>query len=134
MITLTTVDGLSRGDGVAIVRRLTRAGSEFQLEVSLALAGNSSSSTPLVLWRENGALLAWACSHQWREMQTLEMFTDERHRGRGIAAALTCTLSAAGVIDRDEPLAVFSPATESIARRAGFGEVLRYEHDWRRVR
>ena len=134
MITLSTVDGLSRSDGVAIVRRLTNVGSEFQREVALVLANNSSSSTPLALWHENGALLAWACSHEWRDMQTLEMFTDERHRGRGIAAALTCTLAASGVIDRGEPLAVFSTVTESIARRVGFGEVLRYEHEWRRVR
>lgn len=134
MITISTVDGLARRDGVAIVHRLTKIGSEFQREVTLVLAGNSSSPTPLALWHENGALLAWACSHEWRDMQTLEMFTDERHRGRGIAAALACTLTAAGVIDRGEPLAVFSPVTESIARRVGFVDVRRFEHDWRPVR
>jgi GNAT superfamily N-acetyltransferase len=130
MITLTTVDGLSPADCVAISRRLTWAGSEFQLEVAGRRDGKTSSSTPIVLWHGGGALLAWACSHDWRGMQTLEMWTDERHRGVGIAVALSAALVAAGVLDRDLPLAVFSPATEAIARRLGFVDVQRYAHDW----
>jgi predicted GNAT family acetyltransferase len=66
-------------------------------------------------------------------MQTLEMWTDERHRGAGIALALSATLAAAGVLDRELPLAVFSPATEAIATRLGFVNVQRYTHDWHRV-
>ncbi len=130
MITLTTVDGLTPADCVAITRRLTWAGSEFQAEVAGRLAGESSSSTPICVWHGGGAVLGWACSHDWRGMQTLEMFTDERHRGVGIALALSAALVAAGVIDRDLPLAVFSPATEAIARRLGFADVQRFAHDW----
>jgi hypothetical protein len=133
MITLTTVDGLTPADCTAIKFRLTWPGSEFQAEVSSRLAGKTSSSTPIALWHDRGALLAWACSHEWRDMQTLEMWTDERHRGGGLALALSATLAAAGVLDRDLVLAVFSPATEAIARRLGFVDVQRYTHDWHRV-
>lgn len=131
MITITTVDGMTPPDCVAIARRLTWPGSEFQFEVVRRLGGEMSSATPIVLWHERGALLAWACSHEWRGMQTLEMFTDERHRGCGIALALSATLVAAGVLDKDEPLAVFSPVTEAIAHRLAFAEVRRFQHDWR---
>jgi len=130
MITLTTVDGLTPADCVAITRRLTHPRSEFQLEVAGRRDGQTSSVTPIALWHERGALVAWACSHDWRDMQTLEMFTDPRHRGAGIACALSATLVAAGVLDRDLVLAVFSPATEAIARRLGFADVRRYAHDW----
>ena len=133
MITLTTVDGLTTADCVAITYRLTHRSSEFQLEVAGRLAGKTSSTTPIVLWHGGGALLAWACSHDWRAMQTLEMWTDERHRGGGIALALSAALVAAGVLDRDLTLAVFSPATEAIARRLGFVDVQRYAHDWQLV-
>ena len=133
MITLTTVDGMTPADCVAIGRRLTWPGSEFQIEVLRRLSGEMSSATPIALWHDRGALIAWACSHEWRHLQTLEMFTDERHRGAGIAVALSATLVAAGVLERDLALAVFSPATEAIAGRLGFADVRRFKHDWHRV-
>ena len=34
MITITTVDGLAAGDCLAIVQRLTKPASEFQIEVA----------------------------------------------------------------------------------------------------
>lgn len=130
---LTTVDGLSRLDATAIVRRLTRPGSEFQHEVSLVLNGTGSSSTPVSVWQSDGAVVAWACSHVWEGRQTIEMFTDERHRNTGKATALAALLVGAGVLERDEPVAVFSVEAHSIATRLGF-VALRYErHDggWR---
>jgi len=133
MITLTTVDGLTPADCLAIGRRLCHPHSEFQLEVLRRMSGEMSSSTPICLWHGGGALLAWAASHEWRGMQTLEMFTDLRHRGSGIALALSAALVAAAVLDRDLTLAVFSPATEAIARRLGFVDVQRYAHDWHPV-
>jgi GNAT superfamily N-acetyltransferase len=133
MITLTTVDGLTPADCLAIGRRLCHPHSEFQLEVLRRMSGEMSSSTPICLWHGGGALLAWAASHEWRGMQTLEMFTDERHRGRGIAVALSAAMYAAGVLERDLPLAVFAPLTEEIARRLGFEDVQLFAHDWKPV-
>jgi hypothetical protein len=129
-ITITTVDGLSRQDKVAIVHRLTRPGSEFQQEVGRCLREVESSSTHIAVWHDRGTLWAWARSHVWRDMQTLEMFTDPRRRGTGKAFALSAALASVGAIDCTKPLAVFSPTTESIARRLGFAQVQRFEHDW----
>jgi GNAT superfamily N-acetyltransferase len=126
-IILTTVDGMEPQDALAICYRLTKPGSEFNLEVRRILDGNGSSDTPIALWHEDGALLGWACSHVWNNHQTLEMFTGERHRGRGIATALSAFLLGAGVIDGAEELAVFSPVTADIARRLGVVEVSLYE-------
>jgi hypothetical protein len=58
------------------------------------------------------------------------MFTEERHRGTGVALALSAALAGVGVIDRSDRLAVFSPTTESIARRLGFAQVQRFDRDW----
>jgi hypothetical protein len=129
-ITVTTVDGLSRQDRIAIVHRLTWPESEFHQEVARCLREDESSTTPIAVWHDRSTLWAWACTHVWREMQTLEMFTDERYRGTGVALSLSAALSAVRVIDRSERLAVFSPTTESIARRLGFTKVQRFEHDW----
>jgi GNAT superfamily N-acetyltransferase len=128
-IIVTTVDGLEPGDAVAIVRRLTRSGSEFQIEVQQVLDGDMSSCTPLAVWNHDGAVIGWACSHVWRGHQTLEQYTDERHRGRGIASALSATLLASRVIDTAKDLAVFSPVTAEIARRIGVAEVVLYQRN-----
>jgi predicted GNAT family acetyltransferase len=127
------VDGLDPSDCVAIARRLCRQGSDFQREIISVMNGEASSCAPVALWHADGALVGWASSHIWQGSQTLEMFTDERHRGRGIASALSAALLAAGVIDRGQVLAVFSESTEMIARRLTFSEVHRYRRegsDW----
>lgn len=127
-IELTTVDGLDPAEGRAIARRLCRAGSEFQSEVVRVLSGDASSATPIALWHEDGAVIGWAASHVWQGMQTLEQFTDERHRGRGIASALSAALLARGVLDRTQEVAVFSPTTQRLAARLGMQPV-RYMRD-----
>jgi predicted GNAT family acetyltransferase len=132
-ITLTTVDGLDPRESTAITYRLCRPGSDFAIEVAQVAAGKASSSTPVALWHADGALVGWAASHIWQGSQTLEMFTDERHRGRGIASALSAALVAAGVLERGRILQVFSESTEMIARRLCFAEVQRYRRegsDW----
>lgn len=126
VVGLTTVDGLAGQDAVALVHRLTRQGSEFQREVGAVLEGKDSSCTPVALWHLDGAVVAWACSHVWEGKQTLEMFTDERHRNAGKATALAALLVGAGVVTRDEPVAVFSLEAQSIACRLGL-VALRYE-------
>jgi hypothetical protein len=126
-ISLVAADGLAESDAIAIVRRLTHAESEFQQEIAGILAGTASFSTPVALWHSDGCLAAWACSHVWREQQTLEQFTDWRYRHRGIATALAAFLRSAGIIAPASRLAVFSPHSYRIATRLGFSEVWRYE-------
>lgn len=125
-ITIANLDGLEPGDCLAICYRLTKAGSEWQREVRGVLEGSASSCTPVALWHDDGALVGWACSHEWREMQTLEQFTDERHRGRGIGTALAAALMGAGVIDPSQTVAVFGEQTERLAGRLGMRPI-RYE-------
>ena len=135
-VTLTTIDGLDPRDMLAIRSRLTKPGSEFQAEVSAALEGEASSCTPVAVWHADGAMLAWACSHVWRGMATLEQYVEERYRNTGKATALTAFLLSCGVISADKPLAVFSPFTADIARKLGCVEVVLFERrgaDWAEV-
>ena len=132
-ITLTTVDGLDPRDMLAIRSRLTKPSSEFQLEVATVLEGEASSCTPIAVWHCDGSLIAWACSHVWRGMQTLEQYVEERCRNTGKATALTAFVLSAGVIDAGKPLAVFSPFTADIARKLGVADVVLFERrgeDW----
>jgi len=126
-ITLTTIDGLEPRDMVAITTRLTKPESEFQGEVTGVLVGEASSCTPVAVWHADGAMLAWACSHVWRGMQTLEQFVEERYRHTGKATALTSFLLASGVINSRKVLAVFSPFTAEIARKLNVAEVVLFE-------
>jgi hypothetical protein len=126
-VTLTTIDGLDPRDMLAIRSRLTKEGSEFQAEVTGVLVGDSSSCTPVAVWHSDGAMLAWACSHVWRGMQTLEQYVEERYRQTGKATALTAFLLSAGVIHAGKPLAVFSPHTADIARKLGVADVVLFQ-------
>ena len=135
-VTLTTIDGLEPRDMLAIRSRLTKPGSEFQIEVAQVLEGDSSSCTPVAVWHADGAMLAWACSHVWRGMQTLEQFVEERYRNTRKATALTAFLLSCDVINADKPLAVFSPFTADIARKLGCVEVVLFERrgeEWAEV-
>lgn len=133
MISVVTLDGLDPRDLLAIRYRLTKPGSEFQVEVSSVLEGERSSCTPIAVCHRDGALIGWAASHVWRDTQTLEQFVDERHRRSGVALALSATLVAHGTVHRAEPVAVFSPTTGLIARKIGCLIVHEYERsgtDW----
>jgi hypothetical protein len=126
-VTLTTIDGLEPRDMLAIRSRLTKPDSEFQAEVSAALEGEASSCTPVAVWHSDGAMVAWACSHVWRGMQTLEQYVEERYRNTGKATTLASFLMSCGVIDAAKPLAVFSPATAGIASKLGCADVVLFE-------
>jgi L-amino acid N-acyltransferase YncA len=128
-VTLTTVDGLDPRDMLAIRSRLTKSGSEFQVEVATVLEGEGSSCTPIAVWHHDGAMVGWACSHVWRAMQTLEQFVEDRYRNTGKGTALTAVLLGSGVIDLRKPLAVFSPATADIARKLGCAEVVLFQRN-----
>ena len=135
-VTLTTIDGLDPRDMLAIRSRLTKPGSEFQTEVAAVLEGEASSCTPIAVYHKDGAMVAWACSHVWRGMQTLEQFVEDRYRHTGKATALTSFLLASDVIDSRKVLAVFSPFTAEIARKLNVKEVVLFERrgeEWAEV-
>jgi hypothetical protein len=132
-ITLTTVDGLDPRDMLAIRSRLTKQGSEFQLEVAQVLEGDASSCTPIAVWHRDGSLIAWACSHVWRGMQTLEQFVEERYRNTGKGRTLAAFMLSVPVIDPNKPLAVFSTTTADICRKLNVTDVVLFERrgtDW----
>ena len=132
-ITLTTVDGLDPRDMLAIRSRLTKPSSEFQLEVATVLEGEASSCTPIAVWHCDGSLIAWACSHVWRGMQTLEQFVEERYRNTGKGRTLASFALSSGMIDADKPLAVFSTTTADICRKLNVTDVVLFERrgtDW----
>lgn len=136
MISVVSVDALEPRDLFAIRSRLTKTDSEFQREVAGVLVGESSSCTPIAVCHIDGALVGWACSHLWRETQTLEMFVDPRHRASCVALALSAALVIRGTIDRNKPLAVFAPETAAIAWKVGVLNVVEYERsgtDWAKV-
>jgi hypothetical protein len=132
-ITLTTVDGLDPRDMLAIRSRLTKPSSEFQLEVATVLEGEASSCTPIAVWHCDGSLIAWACSHVWRGMQTLEQYVEERYRNTGKGRTLAAFALSSGMIDADKPLAVFSTTTADICRKLNVTDVVLFERrgtDW----
>lgn len=126
----TTVGALADYDAAVIVESLTRTGSEFQQEV----ASRNGSRTPIVIVRDGSwRIVSWAASHVWRGMQTLEGFTLEAYRRRGIARACAAMLVADGSLDTRRPLAVFAPYCVEIAKSVGFREIRLFEFrdgDW----
>lgn len=129
MITVVALDALSPGDLLAIRHRLTHPDSEFQSEVTSVLTNEGSSSTPVAVCHIDGGLAGWACSHIWRDMQTLEQYVDERHRRKCVAMTLSSALVSHGTLDRSKTLAVFSDATAAIARKLWHADVVIYQHD-----
>ena len=77
--------------------------------------------------------IAWVASHEWRGMQTLEAFTAQEWRRRGIARAGAQLLLATWYLDRKEPVAVFSADCVPLAKGLGFAQVCLYQRsgdDW----
>lgn len=132
---VTTVGSLGDADASAIVSRLSRSGSEFQDEV--LARKKAASTTPIAIVRDRGGeIVSWACTHEWRGMQTIEGFTGEPSRRRGLARAAVSLLIAAGRLDTRKTVCVFSPYCVDIARGIGCREVKLYERrdgDWAQV-
>ena len=108
-------------------KRLCRDGSEMQQEFGVG------SGTPVAIVYVQFRPAAWACSHAWRGMQTLEGFTDEKYRRRGLQRFAVTGLIAAGHLDTRQAVAVFSPDCVGLTRSLGFVEVKlfrRTDSDW----
>lgn len=127
---ITDTKSLSPSQRDQIVSRLTNTDSEFQQR----LRANDGSSSPIALvCDEGGSIVAWATSHRWREYQTLEAFTDESQRRRGLAVAASAALAVATDIFKDTKVAVFSPVMRVVAERAeieSIHEFSRHGDDW----
>ena len=126
----TTVRRLHELDAREIILNLTKHGSEFQQEVRR----RRDYDTPIALVR-NGPwrIASWAASHQWRSMQTLEGFTLDHFRRRGLARLAAASLVSAGVIVPVLPVAVFAPYCVDIAKSVGCRDVRlygRHGDDW----
>ena len=77
--------------------------------------------------------VSWACSHVWRDMQTLEGYTNPYYRRRGLQRFAATGLIAAGHLDIRQVVAVFSPDCVGLTRSLGFVEVKlfrRADSDW----
>lgn len=126
----TTVERLSDLDARMIVGSLTKHGSEFQREVK----SRHGSATPIAIVRDGSwRIVSWAATHEWRSMQTLEGFTLDSHRRRGLARVAASLLVADGSINQHLPLAVFAPYCVEIARSVGCRDVRLFEcrgDDW----
>jgi hypothetical protein len=92
-------------------------GSEMQAEFA------DGSSTPVSVVFCGGLPTAWAATHRWRDMQTLEGFTHYRYRRRGLQRFAASGLLAAGLLDTSKPVAVFSPDCVGLTRSLGFVDV-----------
>jgi len=126
----TTVGRLSDLDASTIVGSLTKHGSEFQREVK----SRHGSATPIAIVRDGSwRIVSWTATHEWRSQQTLEGFTLDSHRRRGLARVAAAMLVANGSINPHLPLAVFAPYCVEIARSVGCRDVRLYERrgdDW----
>jgi hypothetical protein len=126
----TTVGMLADLDARAIVAGLTKHGSEFQREVQ----SRHGSTTPIAIVRDGSwRIVSWAATHEWRSQQTLEGFTLDSYRRRGLSRVAAAMLVADGSINPQLPLAVFAPYCVEIARSVGCRDVRLYERrgdDW----
>jgi hypothetical protein len=128
-----TVSELTSDESTEILIHLTHAGSEFQQEVR----NRHGSQTPIALvFRSDGVLATWVATHTWRDLQTLEGYTREDSRRRGLAKLACAVLVADGSVDPELPTAVFSPDFVGVSQSIGCRRVLVYQwrdNDWREV-
>jgi hypothetical protein len=111
---------------------LCRFDSEMQREFD-GRTDCGASTTPVAVVYLGDAPTAWAATHRWREMQTLEGYTHSLHRRRGLQRFAATGLIAAGHLDIRQPVAVFSPDCVGLTRSLGFVEVKlfrRADSDW----
>jgi hypothetical protein len=110
-------------DAVYMTQHLCRQASEFSRELV-----DATSITPMVVVYEEQPV-AWVATHQWRGFQTLEGFTHEEWRRRGLCRIASLVLIAGGYLRRDQPIAVFSPECAELTRDLGFAETRLFRRD-----
>lgn len=112
---------LDPADASWILGRLSRPGSDFQKKLT---AGGMTDADGLIsIVRDQGEVVGWARTEEWRQWQTLEAFVDSHHRRRGVAAFAASGLTACGSFEK-RIVAVFRPSMSPLAKRAGLMPVL----------
>jgi hypothetical protein len=81
-----------------------------------------TSGTPIAIVFEGVHPVAWTASHVWRGLQTLEGFTRESHRRRGLQRFAAAGLISSQVLDTAKPVAVFRACCFGLTRSLGFKE------------
>ena len=114
---IATVRDFKHADRAICAVALCRPGSEMQGEFS---AGTSL--TPIAIVYDGVHPVAWTASHVWQGLQTLEGFTRESHRRRGLQRFAASGLISAGVLDTAKPVAIFRACCFGLTRSLGFGE------------
>jgi hypothetical protein len=108
---------------------LTRPESEFQSMLGRMISSpedEDEGGTIAAVIDDDDVLIGWARMSPWKDSSgvrwdALEAYTDEFHRGRGVAAFATAGLLSAS---DSRHVAVFRPLMILVARRAGFSPVL----------
>lgn len=115
---VSLVRGMLRADREVCALSLCRNGSEMQQEFF-----DGVSKTPVAVVYQGIKPVAWAATHQWRDFQTLEGFTHELLRRRGIQRFAACGLIADQRLDIRQKTAVFAPSCVELTRSLGFSVV-----------
>lgn len=113
---IATVRDFSPTDREICADALCRRSSEMQGEF---LAGTSS--TPIAIVYDVHPI-AWSASHVWQGLQTLEGFTRESFRRRGLQRFAASGLISARILDVERPVAIFRPCCFGLTRSLGFRE------------
>lgn len=117
---VTNVSLLKDCDAEWMANLLTRDGSEMREE----LLGPRVIGTPIAVVSDRGNIIAWAATHNWQGMQTLECYTAQQYRSRGIARFAAAALVAGDKLSRGAATAVFRPSCLPIAESVGLVPVL----------
>lgn len=107
-------------------RFLCRLGSDMQREFR-----RHNSLTPLAVTYDGDDAMpvAWVATHVWRGLQTLEGYTAQEFRRRGLARIGVLMLLANYHLDKKAPVAVFAPACVELAYSVGFDDVRMFRND-----
>lgn len=107
---------LDAADTAWILERLSRPGSDFQKKL---IAGNlTEADGKISIVADQGEIIGWARTEEWRQWQTLEAFVDTHYRRRGVATFAAAGLTACGIFEK-RIVAVFRPSMSPLAERVG---------------
>jgi hypothetical protein len=88
------------------------------------LLGPRLEQTPIAVVSDQGEIVAWAATHNWRDLQTLEVYTAREYRRRGLSRYAAAGLVASGDLLHGKKTAVFRPECVALAESVGLQPVL----------
>ena len=122
--------------GDYVYAHLVRYGSDFHAKLRLWLDGDvpTDEDGHIAVILDQGEVVAWARTEKWLdservEWDTLEAFTHEDYRLRGLASWAAAGLLSDPLCDEGGSVAVFRPSMLLVAKRAGFRPTL-FEREW----